>query len=50
VIQRLKNKLKRRKGEMALSAVVIRKDGKKEDIGVISRSKIEFKTRGGAGG
>lgn len=40
----------RKKGEMALSAVVIRKDGTKEDLGVISKSPVEFKAEGGTGG
>lgn len=34
----------KRKGEIALSAVVIRKDGRREELGVVSRGPVEFKT------
>lgn len=40
--------LKRKKrGEMTLSAVVYRADGTVEDLGVISKGKIDLKPRGG---
>jgi hypothetical protein len=37
----------RKQGETALSAVVIRKNGTVEDLGVISRGKITFEAKKG---
>jgi hypothetical protein len=34
---------RKRKREVTLSAVIIRKDGKREDLGVIAKGVVEFR-------
>jgi len=47
VVNRLRRIFRRKpKKQATISAVVIRADGTREDLGVISRGPVEFKAKG----